>query len=73
MKSLGENIYYKFKKNVNMPKAIGRYLIAFHKQYKSTLFKDYEEQFTNLSNKLKEKSEWIKKSKKNCFKLEHLK
>jgi hypothetical protein len=30
MKSLGENTYYKFKKNVNMPKAIGRYLIAFH-------------------------------------------
>lgn len=43
----------KIKKNVNMPKAITRYLMKNYQHYEHSLFKEHKELFTKLSKDVK--------------------
>lgn len=56
-----------------MPKAIGRYLINHYEKYKDFIFCNYPHLYEKLDRELIELAKWIKLSKKNSFKLTHLK
>lgn len=62
----------RIKKNVNMPKAIARYLMKNYQNYEKSLFKDYKELYILLSKDVKLFKIWKRKDKNNCFKLNHL-